>query len=93
MAPVHKDESDCSVSAARCRQAKGIDKKARELFFVHLSYAHCKVAMANASGAANMAVDRNIVWWIRAYEIDDVVTHEKGVGTFELWEHLSLSEK
>jgi hypothetical protein len=27
-----------------------------------------------------MAVDRNIVWWIRAYEVDDVVTHEKGVS-------------
>src|SRR6266446_2369054 len=80
MAPVHEYKSDCSVSAARCRWAKGLHQKARELFLVHLSCTHCKVAMANASGAADMAVDRNIEWRIRAYKVDGVVTHEKGIG-------------
>src|ERR1035437_3877592 len=80
MAPIHEDEGNRSVSTARRRQAKGLDKKAGELILVHLSYAHRKVAMADASGAANMTVDRNIVWRIRADEVDGIVTHEKVVG-------------
>ena len=47
----------------------------RELGLAHLAAAHGKLAMANATEAADMAVDRNVVRRIRK--------HEFRLGAFE----------
>src|SRR5580704_19748160 len=79
MAPIHEDICDRTIPAARRRSSQCIDQEACELVLVHLAHAHRKVAMADPPGAADMAVDRNIVWRISTDQVD-FITEKRRIG-------------
>ena len=80
MAPIHKDICDRTIPAARRRAPQSIGQKARELIFIHLADAHRKVAVADAAGATDMAVDRNIVGRISTDQVDDFTAQKRRIG-------------
>src|SRR4029077_752797 len=80
MAPIHEDICDRTIPAARRRSSQSIDQEACELVLVHLAHAHRKVAMADPPEAADMAVDRHIVWRISTDQVDDFITEKRRIG-------------
>jgi len=80
MAPIHENVCDRAVPAACCRWSQSIDQEARELIFIHLAHAHREVAVADAPGATDVAVDRNIVWWIGTDQIDGFSAEKRRIG-------------
>lgn len=73
MAPIHANERDRTVAAGRRREPKSIEQETRELLPIHLPHAHRKVALAEASQAADIAIDLNIVRRIAENQIDAFV--------------------
>jgi hypothetical protein len=59
-APIHANERDRTVAAGRRREPKSIEQETRKLLPIHLPHAHRKVAVAEASQAADIAIDLNI---------------------------------
>src|SRR5215216_7443480 len=81
MAPIHENVGDCAIPAARCRWSQSIDQKARKLVFVHFAHAHREVPVADAPRATDVAVDRNIVWWIGTDQIDGFIAEKRRIGS------------
>jgi hypothetical protein len=68
--PVHAHESDRSVPTAVRRGAQGLHQERGEGVPRHLAYPHRELAMAHPAEAADMAVNRHVVWWIGEDEVD-----------------------
>jgi hypothetical protein len=80
MPPIHENIGDCAISAACRRAAQSVGQEAGELIFVHLPDAHGEVAVTDAPGPADMAVDWNVVRRIRTDQVDDFMIKKHRIG-------------
>src|SRR5437588_5753824 len=66
--PIHADLMDRAVDGVLGEALKHRLQEIREFGLAHLATAHGKIAMTNATEAADIAVDHDIVWRVREYE-------------------------
>jgi len=67
------------LAAGRCRRQSG-DEEAGEGRSVHLANTHGEVAVADAPGAAHMAIDRQIVRRVAEDQSDVLAAKKRCIG-------------
>src|SRR3990167_3516346 len=76
VAPVHANESDCSVLGDRRSIRQSGPQKFRELFACHLARRESELSMAGLAQTRRMAVDRHVVGRVGENEVGGLLRHE-----------------